>query len=85
MIPILLVFGLVAGRWWKSALLVGTFGWPVILVIDGVIDPSTAALGSLGGALGLGLVNTGVGVLVHQGIGWAVRRVRARLASPEAR
>jgi hypothetical protein len=70
MIPTLMAFGLVAGRWPWIALLIGTVGWPAWLVADGIV-------GSAGGALAaaaFAAVNTGVGVLVHQAILRVARR-----------
>lgn len=61
-IPTLILFGLVFGRWWKSSLLVGTLGWTALLLVDDVIHVPGEVLG----AAGLGLVNTLVGVAVHQ-------------------
>lgn len=67
MIPTLMAFGLVAGRWPWAALLIGTVGWPVWLIVDGIVGSAGVALA----AAALAAINTGVGVLVHQ----AIRRV----------
>lgn len=67
----MIVFGLIAGRWPKTALVLGAVGWSVILLHDEIITTSQV----LGAAL-FGLVNTGVGVAIHQGALWLVRRVR---------
>jgi hypothetical protein len=62
MIPTMILFGLVFGRWWRSAVAVGTIGWPVLLLTEGILDdPSQIA-----GAAALGFANTLVGVAVHQ-------------------
>jgi hypothetical protein len=75
----MIVFGLLLGRWWKTALVLGAVGWAAVLFTTGVI---TAA--DIPGAALFGLVNTGVGVAIHQGVLWLVRRLRGpRVASPE--
>ncbi|MDQ4096516.1 MAG: hypothetical protein M3144_01415 [Actinomycetota bacterium] len=80
MIPTMIVFGLVFGRWWKTALVVGTLAWPALL-----LAASTIAAGDIPLALGLGLANTAVGVAVHQGLLRGVRglrRLRALESTP---
>lgn len=64
MIPTLLVFGLLIGRWWKTALVVGTLGWLVILWVD----PGTRSFDPafIASAAALAFANTAVGVAVHQ-------------------
>lgn len=74
MIPMMIVFGLLAGRWWKPALVVGAVGWVAILLVSDV-PGSSQPLIILGGAI-LGLASTGVGVAIHQGVLWLVRSVR---------
>jgi hypothetical protein len=78
MIPTLILFGLVFGRWWRFCLIAAALGWPVLLVVS---DVMTAEIGLLG-ATGLAVINTGIGVLVHQGSLRAVRLLRHRHASP---
>lgn len=75
MIPTMMMFGLLAGRWWKSALVLGTVGWDVVLLATGVVEPSQTSQIFL--AALLGLANTGVGVVIHQGILWLVRSARS--------
>jgi hypothetical protein len=72
MIPTVIAFGLVFGRWWRFALIAAALGWPAVLVISDVMDPRPALLG----AAGLAAVNAGVGVLVHQGVRRGVRAVQ---------
>ena len=72
MIPTMLLFGLVLGRWWKTCLVVGTLGWPLLLWFDNIIDSPTEFLG----AAGLAALNTAVGVAIHQ------RRSTTRAARP---
>ena len=76
MIPILIVFGLVFGRWWRLTPTAAALGWPVVLVATGVMDVEPGLLG----AAGLAVANTGVGVLIHQGVLRLIRRLR-RLGS----
>jgi hypothetical protein len=75
-IPTMILVGLLLGRWWRAALVVGAAGWPVLLWAQGLVSTP----GELLGAAALGLVNTAVGVLVHQ-LGLALVR-RARRPSP---
>lgn len=72
MIPTLILFGLVFGRWWRSALITGTVGWLVLLLATGVMPAGAGVLGALGPAI----INTAVGVAVHQVLLQAVRRAR---------
>ena len=82
MIPTMILFGLLLGRWWKAALVVGTSAWPVLLWAQGVI----AAPPEIVGAAALGLANTAVGVMVHQLVLALVRRARGHSSIPiEAR
>jgi len=71
-IPTMILFGLLLGRWWKLALLVGTSGWTVLLWSLGLLATPTEIVG----AAVLALANTAVGVLVHQVLLAFVRRVR---------
>ncbi len=76
MIPTLILFGAVLGRWWRVALLASAVGWPVLLVVTGAMSVRPA----LAGAAGLAVLNTGAGVLIYQGIlrgGRKLRRARA--------
>lgn len=72
MIPTMILFGAVAGRWWRGTIALGAVLWPVLLILDGVTrDPAVL----LGGAL-LGAVNTALGAAVHQAALRVVRSVR---------
>ena len=73
MIPTLILFGLVFGRWWRSTLIAATIGWPALLLAAGVMHVETGLLG----AAGLAIINTGVAVAIHQG----VRRLSHRAAA----
>lgn len=72
MIPTMIVFGLLTGRWWKTALVVGTAGWTLLLFVSGAITVSQAPTAAL-----FGLVNTGAGVAIHRAVLWLLRRGRA--------
>lgn len=72
MIPTMILFGLVTGRWWRPALVAAAIVWPVLLLVDGVIGISADLLAA---AL-FGAANAAVGVAVHQVLLWLVRRVR---------
>jgi len=75
MIPTMILFGLVLGRWWRLSLVAAALGWPALLVAGGVMDIDVPLLAA---AAGLAVANTAAGVLVHQGVLLAVRRCRRR-------
>lgn len=77
MIPTLISFGLVFGRWWRLSLVVAAVGWPILLVADGTMEFEAGLLG----AASLAVINAGVGVLAHQGILRTVRLLSRRHAS----
>ncbi|WP_435121721.1 hypothetical protein [Micromonospora tulbaghiae] len=73
MIPVLILFGVLLGRWWRSSLVAAALGWPVLLVATDVTEVDAGLLG----AAVLAVVNTAAGVLLHQGARLAIRRLRA--------
>lgn len=78
MIPTMLLFGLVLGRWWRLSLVAAAVVWPAILLVTGTMAVEAGLLG----AAGLAAVNAGVGVLAHQGVLRGVRFLRRRQESP---
>lgn len=61
MIPTMILFGLLFGRWPKTCLALGVLGWTLTLLVDGTIrTPQILA------AAGVAFVNTLAGVVVHQ-------------------
>lgn len=76
MIPNMIIFGLLAGRWWKTSLVLGAVGWAAVVFFTGAINASQIPVAAL-----FGLVNTGVGVAIHQGVLWLVRRLRRSRSS----
>lgn len=76
MIPTMIVFGLVLGRWWRVALAGAAVFWPTLLLVTGVLSFSRSQLAQLALAALLGLVNAAVGVAVHQVLLLLVRRLR---------
>lgn len=78
MIPTMMVFGLVFGRWWRLATVGAVVVWPTVLLVTGVYELSWNVLWPLVGAALLGLVNAAVGIAVHQGLLVLVRRLRHR-------
>lgn len=72
MIPTMIFFGLVFGRWWRYALPLAAVVWCVALVSDGAmgLEPE------LFGAALLASANAAVGVAVHQLALHAVRWLR---------
>lgn len=71
MIPTVIVFGLLLGRWWWAALPLATAGWPILLMSVGDIS-----VGQIPVAAFLGFANAAVGVVVAQSILWTYRRLR---------
>ncbi len=72
MIPTLILFGLLCGRWWRFTLVAAAIGWPALLVVTDVMDVGPGLVG----AAALAVANTAVGILVHQAALWSVRRLR---------
>jgi len=74
-IPSMILFGLVLGRWWRTTLVLAALLWPVLVwgpVREGPGDPVAGLLL----AACLGVANAAVGVAVHQAVLWAVRGLR---------
>lgn len=71
MIPTMILFGVIFGRWWRITLVAAALAWPLLLVATDVVGFST----SLIGAAALSVVNAGVGVLVHQAVLWGYRHL----------
>ena len=85
MIPNLILLGLLFGRWWRVTLLVGTVGWPLLLLAaDHVFRLKTGDViygfgpGDLAATAGMAFANTAVGVALHQAVLFMVRRLRWR-------
>jgi len=76
-IPTLIMVGAVFGRWWRVTLLASAVGWSALLVVTGAMTPGPA----LAGATGLAVLNSGAGVLIHQGILRGGRKLRRAMAS----
>lgn len=68
MIPTMILFGLVVGRWWRFALVAAALVWPLALLASGVLDVEW----NLVTAAALAVANAAVGVAIHQGIRRAV-------------
>lgn len=62
MIPTMILFGLLFGRWWRTALAVSAVAWPVLLVATGI----TGEAATLAVAAVLSVANAALGVLAHQ-------------------
>jgi ABC-type xylose transport system permease subunit len=78
MIPTLILFGLVFGRWWRIPLLAAAVAWPVALVLTGAMGFERALIGAVVLAVG----NTLTGVLVYRGVLWSIRRARGQNRRP---
>jgi len=70
-IPTMILFGFVLGRWWKSAIVAGAVLWPAILVLASIIGRADVLSAAV-----LGAINTAAGVAVHQATLWSVRSIR---------
>lgn len=77
MVPTMILFGLVLGRWWKSAIVAGAVVWAAVLLFAGII----AADDVLSAAV-LGAANTAAGVAVHRVALSLVRWVRHGRSAP---
>ncbi|HEU4511702.1 MAG TPA: hypothetical protein VFR87_01210 [Nocardioidaceae bacterium] len=80
MIPTMILFGAIFGRWWSITLAVAAFGWPVLLVATDVVAVNSGLIE----AGVLAVANAGVGVLLHQGLLYAYRRLRQNASSEVA-
>ncbi|WP_440069696.1 hypothetical protein [Streptosporangium sp. OZ121] len=81
MIPTMILFGLVFGRWWRVSLLAAAVFWPAVLLAGDAIGLD----GSLVTAAALGVLNVAAGVAIHQSVLWIVRNTitqRARAKNP---
>lgn len=76
MIPTMILFGLVLGRWWKSTLVAAAIVWP--LLASPALLQAGAGIGGFAAAALLGVANAAVGVAVHQSVLALVRRATAR-------
>ena len=74
MVPSLILIGLIGGRWWRVAPIVGAAGWTVGLLAAGVVGVGWGLVG----VVAIAIVNVAVGVLVHQAVRWLVRHRRRR-------
>lgn len=90
MIPTMIVFGLALGRWWKTAIIAAAILWPALLLSGGVLEgsPGDQVGGLIGGSV-LAVLNTAVGVAMHQvlrlvidGVVAVVRTVSSWFSSP---
>ena len=77
MIPSLIFFGLIFGRWWRAALITGIVAWVVLLLVNDVVEIDSRVIGMVLGAAGYAFLNIGAGVAIHQGVLRVVRRVRS--------
>ena len=61
MIPAMIMFGFVLGRWWKVTVPFAAVTWPLVLILSGIdLDRSETA-----GAAILGVVDATVGAALH--------------------
>lgn len=74
MIPTLILLGVLFGRWWRFAIAAAAIGWPLALVVTGVMGIEWG----LAGASMLAIANTLAGVVVYQAGAWAIGRLRGK-------
>lgn len=79
MIPTMILFGVVFGRWWLITLVAAALGWPLLLLATDVIGVDAGLVG----AAALAVANAAVGVFVHQCLLHAYRHFHRRV-SPQA-
>ena len=87
MIPTMIVFGLLLGRWWKTALIAAAIFWPALLLVTDVLQNPPAGQSLVTSTLlaaGLGALNAAVGVGVHQLVLYVVRRFRRTTSDASA-
>lgn len=77
MIPPLMVFGLLFGRWPGACLVAAAVTWPAALVATGALDLGTA----IGAAAVLAVANTLVGVVANRGAAALLARARPSVVS----
>lgn len=75
MIPVVIVIGLVLGRWWRTALVGGVGYWAVVLTT------MEARWGLVLAGSALALINAAFGVLVHQALLRVVRSNNSHASS----
>ena len=69
MIPTMILFGLILGRWWRPTLILAALIWPALLVAGNVMTVEAGLLP----AAGLGALNAGLGSsLIRRCSGWCV-------------
>lgn len=71
MVPTMILFGLVLGRWWKTSLVLAAIAWPALLWSTGITDADVLAVALIG------VLNAAFGVLVHQAVLQGFRWLRA--------
>lgn len=82
MIPTMILFGLVFGRWWRTALVAAAVVWPAVLLMDGVIAGAPGSkVAVVFQAAALAVANAALGVGVHQIVLAGVRWLRRRFTS----
>ena len=80
MIPTMILFGLLFGRWWRVCLAAAAVLWPVLLLSTGTpVGAEGSLLWTILAAVFLGAANAAVGAGVHHGILALVRRLRQKV------
>lgn len=83
MIPSMIVFGILFGRWWIAAIVAGGLLWGLVIGAMSVYEnDATFSWALVLGAVLLGATNSAFGAGVHQLILWITRKIRARRKTP---
>jgi hypothetical protein len=76
MIPTMILFGLVLGRWWRSTLVAAAVAWPLLLLAGGILGVGPQLLE----AAALGVANAAVGVAPYQVVLHLVRMSHTKVS-----
>lgn len=72
MLPVLNLWGLALGKWWRVVVPLGGVYWAWVIVSDGIMEPTARNVFVL---FLLGAANTAAGALLNRGLAWIGRRL----------
>ena len=83
MIPSMIVFGILFGRWWIAAIVGGGLLWGLLIgAMTVYANEETFSWGVVLGAVLLGAVNSAFGAGIHQMVLWISRKIRTSRRTP---
>lgn len=83
MIPSMIVFGILFGRWWVAAIIGGGLLWGLVIGAMSVYaNEETFSWGLVLGAALLGATNSAFGAGIHQMVLWITRKIRTTRKTP---